>query len=246
MTDRCDSVSRRPREHSSEETSCAPTREESATASANAQQEAEREAELRRNAYFAAGSDEGGRSKHASSDAGAVQTSTPDDKTLRVINNAKKYDPPLQDDPLGNTLVGIAAGGVFGAAEAGAGKIGLEGARGLATKALVKGAIYGEGPGAATLARGAAAGVAASARGSVRDAAIVEAAKASVRGVVYETPATAASAGPGRPASMSAAAPPVAGQSSKNGASVPVAEPLRSEGPRIPEAISSAPVRIQG
>jgi hypothetical protein len=107
MTDRCDSIARRPPDYSSTDTRCAPSREEAATASANARQEAEREAEARRNDYFAAGTDEGGRSKRASSDVGALQTSTPDDKTLRVINNAKKYDPPIKSDPLGNAIIGM-------------------------------------------------------------------------------------------------------------------------------------------
>jgi hypothetical protein len=247
MTDRCDSATRRPRDYTSNETSCEPTREESAASRAAAQQETEREAEVRRNAYFASGADEGGRSKNASSDAGALQTSTPDDKNLRVINNATKYDPPIQSDPLGNALIGIAGGGIVGGIEAGVGKVGLAGARGMflqpMSRELVKGTVVGEATGGVALVRGAAIGAARTGAKSARNAAVVEGGKAAANALVdTKTPAVPVSdAQSATPATTS-----VAGQSSKNGASVPVSEPNRSEGPRIPEAWNPPPVRIQG
>ncbi len=253
MNDRCDAVSARPRDYSTEDASCTPTREESATVSTNARQEAEREAELRRNQYFASGSDEGGRSKRASSDTGAVETSTPDDKILRIINNAKKYDPPIESDPLGNALIGVAAGGIVGGVESGAGKVGLAGARGMflqpASRALVKGVVVGEDTGGAAVLNGAAAGAAKSAVKSLRNAAILEGApmvaNALISGSAKPTEPQAAPTAPA-PATTSARSPGVVGQSSKNGASVPVAEPTHSQGPRIPEVLGAAPVRIQG
>jgi hypothetical protein len=241
MTDRCDAADRRPRDYSSQDTSCEPTREETATARIAAQQAADREAEARRDTYIASGSDEGGRSKRASSDVGAVQTSTADDKNLRIINNAKKYDRPIESDPYGNAIIGVAAGGVIGGIRAGAGEIGLAGARGLASRELVKGAISGEATGGAAVAKGAAIGVTDSAGSAIRGAARSEALKASARGVADDTPGPRAAETP----ASRAATPPVAGQSSKSGACVPASEPQRSEGPPIPEAVA-APLRIRG
>lgn len=234
MTDRCDAATRRPRDYSSNDASCEPTREQAAASSATAQQAADREAEARRDAYIASGADEGGRSMHASSDLGAMQTATPDDKTLRIINNAMKYDPKIESDPLGNALIGIAAGGVFGGIEAGAARFATQEA--------------GE------LAKGAAKGAAIAAAKAVRNAAVVEGAKASARGIAepgagaggVAEPMAGARAHDLGAAARSTATPAIAGQSSRSGASVPVAEPSRSEGPRIPEALSPAPVRIQG
>jgi hypothetical protein len=236
MTDRCDAASRRPRDYSSADTACEPTHEEKASSEVASQQATEREAEARRNAYFASGADEGGRSRRASSDTGALQTATPDDKTARIIANATKYDHPIQDDPVGNALVGIVAGGIIGGIEAGAGKVGLAGARGTfmqpVSRELVKETVVGEATGGAAFAKGAAAGAAKSAVKAVRNAALSEAPTAA-KELVDAT---------NRPGETPA------GRSSPHGASVPVKEPNQSSGPRIPELLPEAvaPVRIQG
>ncbi len=65
MTDRCDSLSNHRR-----------IAEEKAGAEVAQRQAAEREAEVRRNNYFASGTDEGGSSSRASSDPGRPQTSS--------------------------------------------------------------------------------------------------------------------------------------------------------------------------
>jgi hypothetical protein len=241
MTERCDASARRPRDYSSTEAACEPTREEAATSQVEGQQAAEREAEARRNAYFASGTDEGGRSKRASSDLGAMQSSTPDDKNARLIAYYKAHDPHIESDPLGNALVGIAAGGIIGGVEAGVGKVGLAGARGMflqpASQALVKGVVVGEETGAAAFAKGAAEGAAVTAAKAVRNAALLDGVPALAKNLVEASAAE-------KPKAQSSST--VAGQSSKSGASVPVAEPTRSEGPRIPEMLPPAMLPIKG
>lgn len=254
MTDRCDASARRPRDYTSTESSCEPTPEQIATSQVASSQAAEREAEARRNAYFASGTDEGGRSKRASSDAGAMQTFTPDDKNARIIANSTKYDTPIQSDALGNALIGIAGGGIIGGVEAGVGKAGLAGTRGLfvqpTSRALVKGAVVGEATGAAAFTKGAAAGARTTATTTVRDAAVLDGLPAAVKALQAASAATPAGSTDGGRAAASVgtskARDAVAGQSSRNGASVPVKEPTASEGPRIPEVWTPSPVRIQG
>ena len=259
MTDRCDAAARRPHDYSSADTSCEPTREESATSSVSAQQATEREAEARRNAYFASGADEGGRSRNASSDVGAVQMSTRDDPTARIIANARKYDPPIQSDPLGNALVGIAAGGLVAGVEAAVGKVGLAGARGVflqpMSRTLVKDAVVGEATGGAAFAKGAATGAAGSAAASARNTALIDGAPALAGRLVDATNRPLDPiAVQGTPAGASSESPrttsSVVGRSSKDGASVPVREPVHTQAPRIPErmpeALSPAEMRVQG
>lgn len=244
MTDSCDATARRPRDYSSSEPSCEPTREETATSQVAAQQAAEREAEARRNAYFASGGDEGGRSAHASSELAPTQRFTPDDKNARIIANSTKYDHPIESDPLGNAIIGIAAGGMIGGVEAGAGKVGLAGVSGRLTppmsRALVQGTVVGEKTGAAAFARGAARGAVVTAAKKARNAAVIALVDASTADVPASVERHAAAGPTPVPTNV------VAGQSSKDGASVPVPIPSRSEGPRIPEAWSPSGLRIQG
>lgn len=241
MTDRCDPSARRPRDYSSADTQCEPTREESATSEAHAQQATEREAEARRNAYFASGADEGGRSMRASSDTRAVQTSTPDDPTARVIANATKYDHPVQSDPYGNALVGIIAGGVMGGLEAAAGKVGLAGTRGVflqpMSRELVKGTVVGEATGSAAFAKGVAGGAASSAVKTARNAGLSEAASGAkaVGKLMVE--------GNDIPVQSSSEPATPSGYSSRSGASVPVKEPTQSVAPRIPELLPAFPIK---
>lgn len=253
MTERCDSTSRRPRDYSSTEaSSCEPTREEAAGSQVAAQQAAEREAEARRNAYFTSGTDEGGRSKHAASDGSVMASFTADDKNARILANATKYDRPIESDPLGNALVGIAAGGIIGGVEAGVGKVGLAGVRGMfmqpISRELVKDAIVGEASGAAAFAKGAATGAASTAVKAARNAAIFDGVPAAARALVDASNAAGATTSESvrTSSSSSSPAPSVAGQSSKEGASVPVQQPDHSQPPRIPEVLYPSMLRIDG
>ncbi len=116
MSDRCSAalVTSGSRLASFEERASAPTPEEAATASVNQAHDAEREAEARRNAYYAAGGDEGGRCSRASSDARTYEPMLRDDPHLKDARHTARMDPPLQDDPYGNALVGALAGGLAG------------------------------------------------------------------------------------------------------------------------------------
>jgi hypothetical protein len=109
MTDRCDGLSTpRRNDYSSTETSCEPSAEQAATADALAQQATEREVEARRNVYFSSATDEGGRSSRASSDPGALQTSSKydqHDKNAQLIAYYTRIDRPLPEDAAGNALV---------------------------------------------------------------------------------------------------------------------------------------------
>lgn len=110
--DRCESAGRRHHDYSANPAACEATKEDQAAASDAAQREAERAAEAKRNAYFASDEDVGGRSARASSDASVVPVQTNDDPALRDYLRTKAIDRPLQDDPLGNAIVGAVAGGV--------------------------------------------------------------------------------------------------------------------------------------
>jgi hypothetical protein len=224
MSDRCDGLSnQRVRNYS--EATCEPSPEAAATKEASSQQATEREAEARRNAYFASGTDEGGRSSRASSDPGALQTSCKydqRDKNARLAEYYTRFDKPLQDDVAGNALVGAlgaaAIGGVVAATKAG----------GTAA--------------AGALAKAAADAGAKSLATKVRNESLGLAYDASRLGVSLPPSVT-------EPAAAPASAPSTAvqvGRSSKRGASEVVPEPVRSDAPRIPEALPPLPVRIQG
>ena len=110
MTDRCESA--RPRPFSASRDSCEPTPEETARKSSEDERRNAAEAESRRNAYLASGADVGGRASRAASDARAYDPWTSDDPKLKDSLRTAAIDPPLQDDVVGNMLVGAAAGGV--------------------------------------------------------------------------------------------------------------------------------------
>ncbi|MBX3187367.1 MAG: hypothetical protein KF819_10150 [Labilithrix sp.] len=137
MTDRCtDVTARRPRDYCADERASSPSKEDVEASRVANERAAEREAETRRNAYFSAGTDEGGRSRAASSDASVWAQSTKDDPGLREWSRTRRVDPPLQDDPLGNAIVAAAAGGVVAGARAASAQVGLD----SAAKGLVKAA----------------------------------------------------------------------------------------------------------
>ncbi|HSO35735.1 MAG TPA: hypothetical protein VLT33_24570, partial [Labilithrix sp.] len=111
MTDRCDSLSPRRPDTSWTERTCEPSAEDRATAEVSQRQAAVREAEVRRNSYYASGTDQGGRSSHATSDPGVPQTSSRYDQrdaNARVGEYTRRIDRPLQDDAAGNALVAAA------------------------------------------------------------------------------------------------------------------------------------------
>lgn len=191
---------------------------------ASAQQATEREAEAGRNAYFASGTDEGGRSSRASSDPGALQTSSKydqRDKNARLAEYYTRIDRPLQDDVAGNALVGAIGAGAIG---------------GVAAATKAGGAAAG-----GAIAKAAADAAAKSLVTTVRNEALVGAYDASRRGVGLPPSITE----PATPAAAPSTAAEV-GRSTKRGASEIVPGPVRSEAPRIPEALPPLPVRIQG
>jgi hypothetical protein len=224
MSDRCDGLSN-PRVRNTSESACEPSAEEAATKEASSRQAMDREAEARRNAYFASGTDEGGRSSRASSDPRALQTSSTydqRDKNARLAEYYTRFDKPLQDDVAGNALVGaLGAGAVAGVA--------------AATKA-------GGAAAAGALAKAASDAAAKSLATKVRNESLGLAYEASRLGVSLPPSLTESAAAP---ASTSSTAAEV-GRSSKHGASEIVPEPARSDAPRIPEALPPLPVRIQG
>jgi hypothetical protein len=113
MTDRCSGATSRQRTYSSDDSSCQPTDEQSEARAVAREQEAEREAEAHRNAYFAANTDEGGRSSRASSDTRSYSPMLHDDPQLKASRRTAALDPPLLDDPYGNAIVAAAAGGLI-------------------------------------------------------------------------------------------------------------------------------------
>lgn len=110
MTDRCESI--RPRAYS--ENGCEPTPEDIANKATDDERRRNAEAEARRNANLSSGTDVGGRTSRAASDARAYDPSLKDDPKLKDSRRTSAIDPPLQDDVIGNMLVGAAAGGVGG------------------------------------------------------------------------------------------------------------------------------------
>lgn len=118
MTDACTSVRGSRRPVTENEPSCTPSAEQSETAKLDRERAAAKEAEARRNAYFASGTDEGGRSSRASSDARAHDPSSHDDPKLKASRRTQALDLPLQDDVIGNAIVAAAAGGVVAGARA--------------------------------------------------------------------------------------------------------------------------------
>lgn len=120
MTDQCSGLRARDRSFTDLETSCAPTEEQKAEKEVSGQQQAEREAEARRNDYFASGTDEGGRSARASSDASAYSPMSSDDPKMKEYLRTKRLDPPIKSDPAGNAIVGALAGGLVSGVRAAA------------------------------------------------------------------------------------------------------------------------------
>ena len=232
MSDICDGSVQRRREYSTTEMGCEPSAEEVAAKAVSGHQATEREAEARRNAYFTSGTDEGGRSVRASSDPGALQTSSrydQRDKNARLAEYTARIDRPLQDDVAGNALVGAIGGGAVAGV-------------GVAAKAV--GTTAGR-----ALAKTAADEAAKSLVKTVRNETIGLAYEASRRGVALPPSLTEpTTAGASTPATVGASTPTNAtevGRSSKRGASEIVPEPVRSEAPRIPEALPPLPVRIR-
>lgn len=120
MTDRCSNI--RPRERSSTDydSSSQPTEEQKASKEALGHQQAEREAEARRNEYFSSGTDEGGRCADASSDASTYSPMLSDDPKMKEWLRTKQLDPPVQSDPAGNAIIGALGGGLVSGARAAA------------------------------------------------------------------------------------------------------------------------------
>jgi len=113
VTDRCAATTSRARQFSSEESDCRPTDEQREAQAVDREQEAEREAEARRNRYFEHGTDEGGRSARASSDAAHYSPMLHDDSRLKDSLRTAAVDRPLEDDRYGNAIAGAVAGGVI-------------------------------------------------------------------------------------------------------------------------------------
>jgi hypothetical protein len=121
MTQACSSLSStRERSACELETSSTPTAEQAEAGRIAREKADEAEAEARRNAYFASSEHEGGRCRSAMSDAGAYSPETPAQLKLRdSLRTAGEM--PLEDDAIGNGLVGAAgAGAAAGLAAAGA------------------------------------------------------------------------------------------------------------------------------
>jgi hypothetical protein len=118
MADRCEgAATTRTRSYSSEEkTSCETPKEDPEQARVRE----EREAAARRDAW-ARGEGERGMSKNATSTYGATPPVS-NGPTLqeRKAAETKKYDRPLEDDPVGNAIPGLVAGGIVAGAEAAA------------------------------------------------------------------------------------------------------------------------------
>jgi hypothetical protein len=149
MPDQCASVTSRSRSYSEPDTSCAPTDEERAAKEVGAQREAEREAEARRNAYFAGNTDEGGQCSRACSDASTYSPMSPEDVRLKDSLRTKRIDPPIVSDPAGNMIIAALGGGLIAGARGAAkealfpstaGKSVLEHAATATAKSLAKGA----------------------------------------------------------------------------------------------------------
>lgn len=116
MTERCEATTRR----AYSEGICEPTPEEAARAENERERNAAAEAARRRDAYFAANTDEGGRTKDASSDTGAYAPFSPEDLELKDSLRTKAIDKPLEEDVVGNMIVAAAAGGLMAGVRAGA------------------------------------------------------------------------------------------------------------------------------
>jgi hypothetical protein len=94
------------------ETACSPSAEQAEARKLERARTEAREAEARRDAYFASGTDEGGRSARASSDARSYDPSNNDDPKLKASLRTAAIDSPLQDDVVGNAIVAAASGGL--------------------------------------------------------------------------------------------------------------------------------------
>jgi hypothetical protein len=225
MSERCEGPSQRARAYTENEPRCEPTAEQSEEAKIRAERAADQAAEARRNAYYASGGDEGGRSYRRTSDASQYPRSSPDDPGLKEYRRTKALDPPLQPDPLGNAIVAALAGGAIAGVGAAAGKVTVESAAAAAGEA------------AAAKAAGKLATEAAK-------TAAREAFRASAAGVGLGE--VGARPSEGKPATSAVAAP--AGMSSPDGASAPAPGPTQSVAPvRIPEAhLDATPVRLRG
>jgi hypothetical protein len=254
-TNRCASASRRVQDASVDEAACTPTPEQTEAKAQACRQDTDRAAEERRDAYIASGTDEGGRSARASSDASRIDPWLHDDPQAKAAARTRRIDPPLQDDVLGNALVGVVAGGAGGGIRAAAGKVGMRGAGATIVQATpasttirafgsagtkeIAASLSAEATGGAAFARGAAMGMAKTAAGKARDEAVARGASAAADALQIGKSRTADSTPP--PPSSDAPA----GQSTRRGTSAPATEPNTSTAPRIPEALPEQ-VRIRG
>ncbi|AKU94935.1 hypothetical protein AKJ09_01599 [Labilithrix luteola] len=211
---------------------CTETPEQRAAANEQSRQSAEREAEARRNAYFESGTDEGGQSLHASSDATHAAQQCPDDPIARFGKRVEAYDRPIQPDPVGNAVAATVVGGLIlgpAAAAKNALKLGVE-----ANVPMVLEQTVGKIPGAVLQ--------------NAAKAALTEKAKESLAGATQSSQST-----PGSPPSASAtttsskagwsigatsAEPPAANQSQ----SMPAEQPHGQD--RVPLAPGQVPFRI--
>jgi hypothetical protein len=116
MTDQCSSLRSRERTSTDYPRSCQASEEQKATKEASTDQEAAREAEARRDEYITSGTDEGGRSLKASSDASKYSPMLNDDPKMKEWLRTKQIDPPIQSDPAGNAIVGALGGGLVAGA----------------------------------------------------------------------------------------------------------------------------------
>lgn len=238
---------------SKETRSCQTSPEQRAEAEEARRQESDRAAEARRDAYLASGTHEGGRSYRASSDASRVETSNPDDVQAKVAARTRRMDPPLQDDVLGNALVGVAAGGLGGAVRSAAGQVGMRGVGGALVKpysagtavrigrsAEVAGVLKAEGAAGEAFVKGATNSVKTGVASKAVTSGTAAVAKEGVHQLVDRNALHAPTA-----STPDAAPATAAGRSSPKAASEAAPEPTQSTSPRIPEALPQQ-VSIRG
>lgn len=108
----CTSTAKREANYSADEAACTASPEQLAAREELGRQDADRAAEQRRDAYLASGTHVGGETSAKGTSRLAGPNQTPDNPALRASLRTKAIDHPLQDDPLGNAIVGILAGGV--------------------------------------------------------------------------------------------------------------------------------------
>jgi hypothetical protein len=237
MTDRCDGLSTsRRNDYLPAETTCEPSAEQAAAKDAFAQQATEREAAARRDAYFATGTDEGGRSSRASSDPGALQTASHHDRhdlDVQVEAYTARFDHPLPDDAAGNAIIAAIGAAAVGGVRTAGGGVDVAGA------AIVKAVVE-------SAAKSLVRAIRNESLGLVYDASRLGAALPSSVVDPAAPAGPAASGGPAAPAPKTQVEGPAVGRSSPLGASEIVRTPVRTEAPRIPELLPPLPFRTQG